>query len=343
MRFLFRKVTSRFTATILLLCVAIQLAACGKTLVLEPAEPLGDARAELAKMPGYDSGPFERILAEDVVLKVKGFDDVNLRVWYPRRDDAAPVIIFSHGNWSDVDRYDKVLAHWASYGFAVVAGRHLDGKSMARGIFNALRYGNDGLIAARVADVKFIIDHLDHIQALLPLSLDPERLAVAGHSFGAFTAQQFAGAQAITESGPVSAEDQRVKAVVALSPPGPMFDEITAQSWVQMHGPVLMTTGTHDVNAQFWPDWRLHKMSFDTALSDNQFALVTQGADHYLGNLICRPEREAEPQTDALNMLNAVTTNFLLAYVTGNQLTAAWLQSVDLNTLSDGFTSLERR
>jgi len=327
-----------------LLTLAVSLGACAKPVDLEAAEPLADAaRSVLEQMPGYGPGPYETVLLESLVLKRDEAEDMSLRVWYPRRDEPSPVVIFSHGNWSDKDRYDAVLKHWASYGFAVIATTHLDGVNMARGIFNALRYGNDGLITARVDDVRYLIDHLPEIQALLPTVLDPERLAVTGHSFGAFTAQQFAGARAIVEDGDIGTDDSRVDAVVALSPPGPMFDEITAQSWTTMRGPVFMSTGTHDVNAQFFPDWRLHKMSFDTAVAGDQYALVVAGADHYLGNLICRPEREEAPQTDALNIVNALSTVFLLAHLTDDKSMAEWLQVVDVANLSNGFAILAKK
>ncbi|WP_372865596.1 alpha/beta hydrolase family protein [Spongiibacter sp.] len=325
------------------LCCLLLLAGCAEPLPLEPAEPLGAARAELERLPGYGAGDFEPELAELTLPSLAGGSDKALRIWFARREDALPVVVFSHGNWSDKDRYEPLLKHWASHGFAVIATTHLDGRNMARGIFNALRYGNEGLIAARVADVRELVYRLPEIQSLLPVALDAERLAVAGHSFGAFTAQQFAGARAITADGEIGADDARVAAVVALSPPGPMFDEITEQSWTQMQGPVFMTTGTHDVNPQFWPDWRLHKMSFDTALSGDQYALVVQGADHYLGNLICRPEREAEPQVDAFNLISALSTVFLQAYLHADEAQVDWLQGLDLAQLSAGFAELQRR
>lgn len=326
------------------LILVLNLAACAKSVELEEAEPLSDvARSELKKMPAYAPGAYDIELLENLTLQREKSAEMVLRVWYPRRSDPAPVVIFSHGNWSDKDRYDAVLKHWASYGFVVIATTHLDGVNMARGIFNALRYGNDGLIAARVEDVRYIIEHLTQVQALLPVALDSERLAVAGHSFGAFTAQQFAGARAMVEGGDIGAEDPRVAAVVALSPPGPMFDEITAQSWITMQGPVFMSTGTHDVNPQFFPDWRLHKMSFDTAMPGDQYALVVAGADHYLGNLICRPEREAPPQTDALNIVNALSTVFLLTHLNGDTVLGTWLQELELAELSNGFAELEKK
>ena len=265
-----------------------------------------------------------------------------------------PVVIFSHGNWSDRNKYDNLLRHWASHGYAIIAPTHLDGRSMVRGIFNSLRYGQLGLIAARVDDVQYLMDHLADIEQKLSkahgstLVLKKDQMVIAGHSFGAFTAQQFAGAQAwdITESDNSSAEaihDPRVAGVIAISPPGPMFDVIHDKSWLQMRGPVLVTTGTWDSNPQFWPDWKMHLMSHEAAPAGEQFALVVDGADHYLGNLICRPEREAEPQHSALAMVNSASIAFLNAFLLSDEKAAAYLRSDELQSLTKNFAQLLRR
>ncbi len=41
------------------------------------------------------------------------------------------------------------------------------------------------------------------------------------------------------------------------------------------------------------------------------YSLVVDGADHYLGNLICRPEREEQPQHKALRVINTASVAFL--------------------------------
>jgi len=344
--------------TRVLLIFAVFLLGCsGDAPPLPAAKPLMATKDQLATLPGYGAGVYTPQVLDDLVLQAPELDnsELVLRVWFPvNADGDVPVVIFSHGNWSDRNKYDNLLRHWASYGYAVIAPTHLDGRSMVRGIFNSLRYGQLGLISARVDDVRYLMDNLAAIAGKVSAAsgtsvrFRKNQLVVAGHSFGAFTAQQFAGAQAwdISESDSSPADvfiDPRVAGVIAISPPGPMFDVIHEKSWLQMRGPVLVTTGTWDSNAQFWPDWRAHLISHESASAGEQFALVVEGADHYLGNLICRPEREAKPQHNALAMVNSASVAFLNAFLRSDDSAKTYLHSEAMQTVTSGFARLATR
>lgn len=319
---------------------------------LAPARRLSDAEGRvaaerLAAIPGLLRGPHP-ILKSGPLQWGGPAGRLQVRLIQPGSTGPFPVVIFSHGNWSDFSRYDALLDHWASHGYLVVAPYHRDGGGMVRGIFNSLRYGSAGLIEHRVAELKWIIDELPRLDALLPgggRRADPDRIAVAGHSFGAFTAQQLGGAIAVDETRGIhiAGRDKRVRAVMAISPPGPMFGMINDRSWREVDTPMLVTTGTSDVNARFWPDWRLHAMSFDTARPGANWLLVVEGADHYLGNLICRPERKAAPQADALGIVNAIAVTFLDAHLREERAARAYLQSGLLGRVTEGYATLTHR
>ena len=291
-----------------LLCVGLLLA-CGEDVVLPPAEPLAASDAELAQIYNIESGPYGVEVVRDLSMNNPGRDrDIELSVFYPDAAQVFPLVLFSHGNWSNKDSYDRVINHWVSHGYVVIAPNHLDCCGAVSGIFNSVRYGQLGLIDERMADLVYLLDHLDQLEQQVPAikgKIDRQNIAAAGHSFGGFSAQQFGGAGTFDpdQDKYIFYRDKRIKAIVAISPPGPMFDVITENSWVELDKPMLLTTGTWDSNAQFWPDWQLHRMSFDSARPGQNYALVTQGADHYLGNLICRLERENPPQQDALMMV----------------------------------------
>ena len=332
-----------------LMCVLLLmvLQACSQEIELPVVAPLSVSDQQLSALYKYGEGPLT-VKNEQLDFTASDNKVLEITVSYPQQKGHYPLLVFSHGNWSDKDKYQNIINHWVSHGYIVLAANHDDCCGMAQGIFNSVRYGQLGLIQRRVDAIQILLDSLDTLQVAVPDIRDQINLtaiAVTGHSFGAYTAQQFIGAGVFnpeTEQYEYNI-DERVKAVVAISPPGPMFDTITEQSWIKVDKPMLVTTGTWDSNAQFWPDWRLHKMSFDTAMEGSNYALITQGADHYLGNLICRPEREVAPQHNALVMLNTVSLAFLDAYLKADSDAHRFINTDQLKNITDGFSMLERR
>lgn len=335
-------------------CVALLLlgqllGACGEEVALPPAEPMRADETVIAQLPAVFPGPHRVARVLESRLPADGeHRELAFNLYYPQDGAGFPLLLFSHGNWSDKDSYIAIIEHWVSHGYAVIAPNHLDCCSAPQGIFNSLRYGQLGLIEGRVADMRRLMAALPEIERLHPDfagKVNPARLALTGHSFGAFTAQQFGGAMAYDPDAQeyLPARTPQVSAVVAMSPPGPMFTTITEGSWEALAAPTLVTTGTWDIQPRFWPDWRMHLMSHETAVPGDKYALVTQGADHYLGNLICRTQREEPPQVDALRMLQVVTTSFLDAYLKGDAAAMQFLASDELATNTAGFSTLMRR
>lgn len=290
------------------------LTACGDPAPPQPVITPSVSQQTLDELVGVTRGPYP-VSEQQFTLERETGRDVPLRIFYSECGPSCPVVVFSHGFGSGNSEYSRVLRHWASHGMVVVAANHADSGGLLYGIFSSLRYGQLGLMEVRIADLKLVLDQLAAIAVRIDRPLDQQRIIAAGHSFGAFSAQQLIGAGAFNpETERMEyVEDPRILAAVALSPPGPMFDQITEQSWKQVRKPMLITTGTRDAEPRFWPDWRIHKLSFETSLPGSKYALVVEGADHYLGNLICRTDNEAEPQTHALMMVNAVSTVFISA------------------------------
>ncbi len=334
-----------------LLLACLLLAACAEEVPRAPVEPLATTEQELAQLYHWGAGPHEVARVSDLeVPHLHRDQQLVFDVFYPDvAEGSFPVLLFAHGNFSDNKQYDALLNHWVSHGYVVLAPQHLDATGGYLGsTINLVRYGNAGLIRARYDDLLSLLDQLDAVAALVPgleQRMDARRIGATGHSFGAFTAQQFGGASAQDmDTGEYpSLLDSRIQAVLAVSPPGPMFDEINEGSWRKLSAPALLTTGTWDTNPYFWRDWQLHKMAFDTATAENQYALVVQGADHYLGNLICRLELEEAPQHDALAMVNNLSVAFLDAYLKDNAAALDYLRSGDVDRVTGGFAMLEKR
>lgn len=333
-----------------MLCLLlVLLTGCGEDIPLPPAAPLAVDISVIDNLYAAQPGPHEISTALDLMLPATENErGLSYNLYFPTHGSAYPLLLFSHGNWSDKNEYDRIIEHWVSHGYVVIAPNHLDCCGAPRGIFNSLRYGQLGLIEGRVDDLSRLLRDLPAIEDLTPTfrgKADSTKLAITGHSFGAFSAQQFGGAAAfdpdLEEYRPN--RDPRVTAIVAMSPPGPMFDTITADSWQHLQTPTLITTGTWDVQPSFWPDWRMHLMSWETAIPGDKYALVTQGADHFLGNLICRTQREETPQIDALRMLQIASTAFLDAYLRDSTSARKFINSDTLVSKSEGFSRLDVR
>lgn len=135
------------------------------------------------------------------------------------RDAAAwpgtyPLILFSHASFHHRRGATFLTTHLASHGYVVAALNHseITVPALARrddetAEQKAARV--DAVIGSRVPDVRFLLDYLLQNGAGEPaITLDADRIGVAGHSFGGWTVL------AVTEVEP------RVCAVVSLAPGG---------------------------------------------------------------------------------------------------------------------------
>ena len=330
-----------------LLCLAL-LAGCGDDPVLPPAEPLAVPPESIDARPAAQAGPYPVKVVREVTITDEVSNERSVSVHYPGKGANHPLLLFSHGNWSDRYSYDRVIDYWVSHGYVVLSTDHADCCSPVKGIMNSLRYGQLGLIDRRVTDLEFLLASVDKLETLLPDFVgkaDTSRVAATGHSFGAFSAQQLGGASAMNpDNGDYRYQvNPSIRAVVALNPPGPMFDTITADSWRGLQLPTLVTTGTWDVQKGFWEQWQLHLMSFENSPAGNKYALVVEGADHYLGNLICRTKRDMPAQEDALRMVQLTTTAFLDAQLKSDRVSRGLLTSGLLADATGGFARILRR
>lgn len=130
---------------------------------------------------------------------------------------SFPLVVFSHGMAGHRRQSTFVCTHLASHGYVVASPDH-GGNSLADLMALALRIREkqvpadieamiEGYVHDRPQDVALILDARDDGRLALP-SIASTPAAVAGHSFGGFTALV------------VAARDARVGSVVALAPAG---------------------------------------------------------------------------------------------------------------------------
>jgi predicted dienelactone hydrolase len=222
--------------------------------------------------------------------------DLQVRVSAPVTGQRLPVIVFSHGFGQSLDAYAPLADHWAANGFVVVQPTHLDSRTLTI----APDDPRTPLIwRIRLDDLTGVLDQLDALEAAVPGlggRLDRDRIAVAGHSWGAQTAGMLLGARVLDADGKPGEDlsDSRIKAGVLLAAAGrggadlsPFAAEHFAfmnPSFPEMTTPALVVAGDHDQSALSvrGPDW------FTDAyhLSPGSKSLLTlTGAEHSLGGI----------------------------------------------------------
>jgi predicted dienelactone hydrolase len=161
--------------------------------------------------------------------------------------ERLPLVAISHGTGGTPLGYRGLAVHLARAGFAVALVEH-PGNSRAD---NALENTPENL-ANRPRHVRLALDAALADRVVGP-RLDPERVAVIGHSLGAYTALAIAGGRPMAlpsqtpdrKAHPVPVElDPRVRALVLLAPALPWFMGPGALAGVR--APLLVRTAERD-------------------------------------------------------------------------------------------------
>ncbi|MFT2092746.1 alpha/beta fold hydrolase [Paraglaciecola sp. 2405UD69-4] len=275
---------------------------------------------------------------KDTVINTKHSGEVKVHLAYPQNaEQEFPLIVFSHGNFLDATSYDNLIEKWVTKGYVVAAPAHLDAGGREAGMAADEKYGSDWVTASRVLDMSATIDQLPgllSITADFKGTLNTHNVIAAGHSYGALAAQLLAGATLETLGNstidiPEPLMDDRVVGVVAISPPGLFPGRISEKTWATLNKPQFVVTGTADVVPPFWPTYEAHLVSYENAMKDNNYLLVLDKMDHYLGNLIGRLDREEAPQELALNNLAEQSLNFMEAYLKPSDAQLNKLKNID--------------
>jgi predicted dienelactone hydrolase len=273
-------------------------------------------------MPLATASPI--VSVKPVVLDAPGRGtDLEVRVSAPASGDALPVVVLSHGYGRHFDGYTPLADYWAAHGFVVIQPTYLDSRRLALAPDDPR---TPGIWRRRVADAKAALDQLARIEAAVPGPagrVDRERIAAAGHSFGAQTTGVLLGARVLDADGAPSEDlsDARVRAGILLAPAGTGGSDLTpwaAETFPFMNPDfsrlttrALVVVGDHDDSPLTvrGPDW----MTDPYTMSPGAKGLVTLvGAEHSLGGI---PGYEVAETTDEsparVALVQRVTTAYL--------------------------------
>ncbi|KAI2770448.1 alpha/beta-hydrolase [Daldinia loculata] len=255
--------------------------------------------------------------------------DLDLKVTAPATGDALPIILLSHGqgrsnNLNSLEGYTPLAEFWAAHGFVVIQPTHLSSLSVT---VEAPSKGNEYYWKDRAQDLVRILDEIDTIEAAVPGlkgRLDKTKVAVAGHSLGAWTASLVLGAKNIDshDGTPFEKFEKRIKAGVLLTGTGAAGEDLsdTGRLMVPFYGPdfsemktpALVVCGDQDVSPQITTrgaDWHADSYYLSPGPKD---LLWLKGGKHGLGGI--SGWDSAETQDESPQLLAAVQ-RLTLAYL----------------------------
>ena len=246
--------------------------------------------------------PKPTISFSPVVLRAPGRPvDLQLRVTVPSTEDALPIILLSHGqgrsnSLSSLEGYAPLYEFLAAQGFAVLQPTHLSSA------FLGLKApeGQELFWQERAVDMVRILDNLDSVETAVPGlkgRLDRTRVAVAGHSAGAWTAAMLLGASNTDprDGSTWYKPETRIKAGVVLAGIGNGGADISdfgkklipfyGANFSKMATPALVVYGDEDVNPHLTirgSDWHADPYALAPGPKD---LLTLKGAKHGLGGI----------------------------------------------------------
>ena len=225
--------------------------------------------------------------------------DIDLVIEYPSRGQGPfPVIVFSHGYGASNKGYVGLTEYWASHGYVCIKPSHADAGKLRELMRERRQQGEQRSTIGeaiwesqsvadwrdRVRDVTFILDSFDALEERYPElkgKMDRNRIAVGGHSYGAFVAMLLAGVEPVRDGKPLQLRDDRVKAIIAMSPQGvSTMRGLSAESFRNVKVPAMFMTGTEDRGATEaeTPEWR--RTAFDNAPAGDKYFVLISGANH---------------------------------------------------------------
>jgi len=213
---------------------------------------------------------------------------VDYRIYFPETiDGLVPLILVSHGGSGSFSGYTGAEHLGTTFAIEGYVAIHVGHRPSSSGTAH---------LVDRPGDISFLLNRLGEASLDLPGKLeehiDLERVGHVGHSYGAYTSHALAGARlelpAISVD-PVSFRDERIDAVVLLSPQGAdqfgFFDRGPSEnSWSDITVPVYSIIGGDELNGNaagslIRDGWRLEPFARYRFDGDKYLSIIP-GQDH---------------------------------------------------------------
>ena len=255
--------------------------------------------------------------------------DVPVTIYAPRAPHAKlPVVVFSHGIGEDRDSYAYLGQALAQHGYLAVHVTHAgtDRAVLARGyrfLYRAVKEKSNWI--NRPLDVSFALDRLASRN-----DADLTRVAIAGHSAGAFTAFALAGVRFADGN---TLRDPRVKVAVAMSMPR-MDGVIAPGGYDAIAIPLLNMTGTCDTSLIYRTFPKHRRIPFESTHAARQYLVTLARVTH---NTFSNAEDAHHDE------IVAITLAFLDAYVRDDGAARAWFDDAGRGRIAQTELNVERK
>ncbi len=259
--------------------------------------------------------------------------EIPLRIYLPAETGPAPVVLFSPGLGGSREGYAYLGTHWASRGYVTVVLQHPGSddsvwrdKPPGQSLVALRQAASLENFLLRVKDVPAVLDQLERWNATPghPLAgrLDPKRIGMAGHSFGAVTTQAVSGQVAL--GGALSWTDPRIRAAILLSPSSPRRGE-PGQAFGQVKIPWMLMTGTKDVAPVGDVSLESRLAVFPALPPGGKYELVLAEAEHSAFSDRALPGDSAPRNPNYHRAIQALSTAFWDAWLREDAAAKAWL------------------
>lgn len=227
------------------------------------------------------------------------------------------VVIYSHGLGASPEEFGYLGRAWASRGVVTLTLHHPEtDESVWRGKARPMAalkeaYRKYWPSRDRAKAIRAAIDYIyDSHYSPGPLGSDVDlgRIAVAGNDLGALGALLVAG-QLPPDNGP-SLRDDRVAAVLALSPPVFCEERQGARVYSGISAPLMVVTGTKDDGIVGSTKAYQRRLPYDSVRKSDRYLVVLNGGDHRVYG-----RRVIGSDTSYHETIAAATADYLSAYL----------------------------
>lgn len=243
----------------------------------------------------------------------------------------APLVIWSHGGGGTRDGAAYLGEHLASHGIAALHIQHAgsdrdafraDRRSLLAGVQDP-RLGRE-----RFLDIQFVVRQIKaEAVGNWRGRIDPTRLGMSGHSYGAITTQIAAGQQ-VRGFGQSWAEPSfRGGFIMSPSPPRPGYDAGPGR-FARMLFPLFHLTGTADTSPADDFPVEQRRAPFDEIDNVDQYLLIIEGGTHMTFTGAARGFGPAAPDPNIeanLPLIRAAAVAFWEATLNDDSVAREWL------------------